>query len=271
MNALYWLAAKGVQLMQALTAESVEQHLHTARFGHPLRVVDCTDSTNTLARRWAAQGAPEGACVIADRQTAGRGRRGRTFFSPAGGVYLSLVLRPAAGTDPGFITSCAAVAASRAIERFSAFPVQIKWVNDLLIGGRKVCGILTEGELEPETGSLRYAVLGIGINVEAAVFPPELQSIATSLANEGCRVERGVLIAALLEEWEQAYAAMSSGAFLAESRRRSAVLGRTVTVLRGEERFTAAAESIDERGRLVVRTVDGIRHTLHSGEVSLKL
>ena len=239
--------------MQALTAECVEQHLHTTRFGHPLQVVDCTDSTNTLARRWAAEGAPEGACVIADRQTAGRGRRGRTFFSPAGGVYLSLVLRPAAGTDPGFITSCAAVAASRAIERFSDFPVQIKWVNDLLIGGRKVCGILTEGELEP------------------AVFPPELQSIATSLANEGCRVERGVLIAALLEEWEQAYDAMSSGAFLAESRRRSAVLGRTVTVLRGEERFTAAAESIDELGRLVVRTADGIRHTLHSGEVSLKL
>lgn len=257
--------------MERLTVQAITASLHTTRFGHPLQVVECTDSTNTLARRWAEEGAPEGASVAADRQTAGRGRRGRAFFSPEGGVYLSLVLRPAAGTDPGFITSCAAVAAARAIERLSPVSVQIKWVNDLLIEGRKVCGILTEGEWEPTTGGLRFAVLGIGINVAETVFPPELQSIATSLANEGCRVERAALIAALLEEWELAYAAMNSGVFLEESRRRSAVLGKTVTVLRGEERFTAAAEYIDEQGRLVVRTTDGVRHMLHSGEVSLRL
>lgn len=257
--------------METLDSALLERYLHTRRFGHPLRVVEETDSTNRLAREWAAAGAPEGAAVAADRQTAGRGRRGRAFFSPPGGVYLSVVLRPAADADPGRITSCAAVAVARAIERFAAVSVQIKWVNDLLVHGRKLCGILTEGELDPSTGALRYGVLGIGINVGAAVFPPPLAEIATSLANEGCTVERERLIAAVLEELEDAYARMGDGAFLEESRRRSAVLGRPVTVLRGEERFEAMAEAIDEQGRLIVRMDDGCLQILHSGEVSLRL
>lgn len=257
--------------METLSAAAIEAQLHTRRFGHPLRVVAETDSTNRLAREWAAAGAPEGAAVTADRQTAGRGRRGRAFFSPPGGMYLSVVLRPAAGINPGWITSCAAVAVARAIERFAELSVQIKWVNDLLIHGKKVCGILTEGELDPITGALRYAVLGIGVNGGAAEFPPALREIATSLANEGCPVERERLIAAVLEEWESAYAHMADGAFLEESRRRSAVLGRSVTVLRGEERFGAVAQAIDSQGHLVVRTADGRALTLHSGEVSLKL
>ena len=131
--------------METLSAAAIEAQLHTRRFGHPLRVVAETDSTNRLAREWAAAGAPEGAAVTADRQTAGRGRRGRAFFSPPGGMYLSVVLRPAAGIDPGWITSCAAVAVARAIERFAEFSVQIKWVNDLLIHGKKVCGIRSRG------------------------------------------------------------------------------------------------------------------------------
>ena len=257
--------------MAPLNSVLVENCLQTRRFGRLLRAVGETDSTNRLAREWAAAGAPEGAAVVADRQTAGRGRRGRAFFSPPGGIDLSVVLRPTAGMDPGRITSCAAVAAARAIERFAAFPVQIKWVNDLLVHGRKVCGILTEGELDPATGALRYGVLGIGINVGMAVFPPPLAEIATSLANEGCSVERERLIAAVLEELESAYARMGDGSFLEESRRRSAVLGRPVTVLRGDERFEAVAEAIDEQGHLVVRTADGRLLTLHSGEVSLRL
>lgn len=257
--------------MEMLTAAAIETQLHTRRFGHPLRVVAETDSTNRLAREWAAAGAPEGAAVAANRQTAGRGRRGRTFFSPVGGVYLSVVLRPQAGVDPGWITSCAAVAVALAIERFASFPVQIKWVNDLLIRGKKVCGILTEGELDAGTGALRYAVLGIGINVGAAEFPAPLGAIATSLTNEGCAVERERLIAAVLEEWERAYTHIADGAFLEESRRRSAVLGKPVTVLRGEERFGALAQAIDPQGHLVVQTADGRTLTLQSGEVSLKL
>lgn len=249
----------------------IRAHLHTAVFGRQLVAEPLLPSTNTAARRLAQDGAPEGTVVTADAQSAGRGRRGREFFSPAGGVYLSIVLRPGPETDAGLITSCAAVAVARAIESLCPQTVQIKWVNDLLIGGRKVCGILTESELEPQTGALRFAILGIGINVAAAVFPPPLDKLATSLGNEGTAPDRNRLIAALLNEWERAYAAMGSGAFLAESRRRSAVLGRTVTVERGNERFCAYAEAIDDAGRLQVRTPDGKTIVLPSGEVSIRL
>lgn len=257
--------------MQSLNPNAIEAALHTRRFGRPLIAVAETASTNTLARQMAADGAPEGTAVVADRQTAGRGRRGRSFFSPTGGIYLSILLRPRKTAEPGLLTSCAAVATARAIERFAAFPVAIKWVNDLLIGGRKVCGILTEGDLDPRSGALRFAVLGIGINVAHAAFPPELQNIVTTLADEGCAVTREALIAALLEEWETAYATIDSGDFLTESRRRSAVLGRAVTVLRGTESFEAVAEDIGETGGLWVRRPGGERLCLCSGEVSLRL
>lgn len=252
-----------------LTADAVRAHLHTACFGRSLTVYEEVDSTNTAARLLAAEGAPEGTAVAACRQQAGRGRRGREFHSPEGGIYLSVILRPAVPVSPGLITSCAAVAAARAIRRLTGLDVGIKWVNDLFLNGRKVAGILAEGELSP-TGELEYIILGIGINVAAVPLPAAVADIATSLEAEGCRPALGALIAALLEEWETAYATLPSGDFLEDSRRLSVVLGKTVTVLRGEESFPAVAEAIDDQGQLVVRTADGPL-TLTSGEVSLRL
>ncbi len=256
--------------MNELTAAAIQRHLNTRVFGRSLIVEPQLPSTNTLARTLAADGAPEGTAVVAVEQTAGRGTRSRTFFSPRGGIYLSIVLRPHAA-DAGLITSCAAVVTARAIERLCPLDVRIKWVNDLYIGGRKLCGILTEAGLNPVTNALDYVVLGIGVNVAKTVFPPALASLATSLANEGYAVDRAVLIAAILEEWEHAYATIGSRDFLADSRRRSCVLGRMVTVSRGDDCFAALAEAITNDGHLVVCPANGKSLTLSSGEVSLQL
>lgn len=256
--------------MSPVTEQGIRERLHTVRFGRQLVVEPLLPSTNDVARRLAAEGAPEGTVVVADAQSAGRGRRGRQFFSPEGGVYLSIVLRPTPHTDPGDLTARAAVAAARAIERCCEATVGIKWVNDLYLNGRKLCGILTEGALSP-AGQPTYAVLGIGINVRGTAFPAELQGIATSLEAEGYRVERTALIAALLEEWEQAYTALPTHELLAESRRRSVVLGRQITVRRGNEQFPATAVDITDNGHLLVVTPAGEHIECASGEVSLTL
>ena len=254
--------------MENVTAAAIERHLRTTVFGRELQVAAVLPSTNTTARELAQQGAPEGTVVVAAAQTAGRGTRSRSFFSPQGGVYLSIILRPREA-DGCLITSCAAVAVARAIERLCPLEVQVKWVNDLYIDGRKLCGILTEAGFAPDN-TLDFVVLGIGVNVAAVDFPPDIADIATSLGNEGCTVDRNALIAAILEEWEAAYATIGSGDFLAESRARSCVLGRRITVIRGNEQFVAVATGIDERGHLTVQKDSGETVTLHSGEVSIR-
>ncbi len=256
--------------MEQLTEAAIRRHLHTAVFGKTLVVESLLPSTNAVARAMARDGAAEGTTVVAAAQSAGRGTRGRAFFSPQGGVYMSLILRPRAD-DAGFLTSCAAVAVARAIERLCPLTVEIKWVNDLYIGGRKLCGILTEAGFAPNGRTLDHVVLGIGVNVAAADFPPDIATIATSLGNEGTTVDRAALIAAILDEWEAAYAAIGTRAFLDESRRRSCVLGKTVTVSHDGAVYTARAAGITDEGHLVVETPAGDRVTLKSGEVSIKV
>ncbi len=255
--------------MNTVTEAAIRRHLRTTTFGRDLRVAAVLPSTNLTARELAQSGAPEGTVVVAAAQTAGRGTRSRSFFSPQGGVYMSIILRPREA-DGCLITSCAAVAVARAIERLCTLKVQVKWVNDLYIDGRKLCGILTEAGFAPDN-TLDYVVLGIGVNVATTAFPPEIADIATSLGNEGCTVDRAALIAAILEEWETAYTTIGSGEFLTESRARSCVLGRRVIVTRGSEQFTATARDINDRGHLLVETDDGTVITLHSGEVSIRI
>ncbi len=251
-----------------MTAAAIAAQLHTRIFGRALTVEEHLPSTNTAARALARAGAAEGAVVVARSQSAGRGRRGRSFFSPDGGVYMSVILRPCATMTAGDITACAAVAVARAIERLCAAEVGIKWVNDLFINDRKVCGILTEGECAAD-GTLAYAILGIGVNVAPTVFPDDVP--ATSLANEGYPVDRAALIAAVLEEWEALYTAYDPAAILAESRRRSVILGREVTVHQGTSVYPATALDITAHGHLTVRTATGEVIILSSGEVSIKL
>ena len=251
-----------------LERERIVSKLNTDFYERGLIISDCASSTNDRIREMALHGAAEGCTYIADRQTGGRGRRGRVFHSAEGGLYLSTLLRPAADADPGLITCCAAVAAARAIESLCDLNVGIKWVNDLYVNHRKVAGILAEGVLAPD-GGLSAVVLGVGINVTNPL-PVELVGIATTLANEGATLGREELAAAFLNQWERAYATLTAGDYMEEYRRRSVVLGRTVTVMRGNEVFTAVAERITDRGHLLVRTEAGVIE-LASGEVSLRL
>ncbi|MCI6109909.1 MAG: biotin--[acetyl-CoA-carboxylase] ligase, partial [Oscillibacter sp.] len=172
---------------------------------------DTIDSTNAYLKRIALDGAPDGTVAVAAEQTSGRGRRGRTFQSAAGkGVYLSVLLRPEltpAQLMP--LTGFVAVAMSRAVDRVGGTNVQIKWTNDLVLNGRKLCGILTELSVEGETGALQYVVPGIGINVSQCEedFDGDVAQIATSILREtGRRISRAELAAAMIEELDALYA-----------------------------------------------------------------
>lgn len=250
-----------------LNRDRIVSQLNTDTYVQGLILGDCVDSTNAKVKEMALRGAAEGVTMIADTQTGGRGRLGRTFASPDGGLYLSTLLRPVGAVDPGVITCRAAVAAARAIESLCDLSIDIKWVNDLYLNGRKVAGILAEGVLSPD-GRLAAVVLGIGINV-CGTLPTELDGIATTLAEHGATVCREDLAAAFLNQWEET-ASADHAAVMAEYRRRNLVLGRQVTVVQGSETYPATVLAITENGHLQVSTPDG-EQVLSSGEVSLRL
>ena len=256
-----------------ISEPAIARWTHARQIGTKLEVHSQLDSTNLRAKLLAAQGAPHGYLVCADSQTSGRGRFGRNFFSPEhSGVYITYVLRPRLPAERAvMITSMAAVAVAQAIEALADVDVKIKWVNDLYINDRKACGILCEASMDFESGQLEYVALGIGVNVARMDFPEELRDIATSVENEcGRAVSRSRLIAEISNRLDALYDQLPTGEFMAENRARSNVIGRDVTVLRGDERYEAHAIDIDEQGRLVVRTDAGVTR-LGAGEISLKL
>ena len=256
-----------------ISQPEIERWLTSRTIGARMELHNLLDSTNTRAKALAATGAPHGYLVIAESQSGGKGRMGRSFFSPEhSGVYITYVLRPKMLAERAvMITSLAAVAVARAIEALADVDVKIKWVNDLYINGRKVCGILCEASIDFESGGLEYAVLGIGINVTKMAFPEELKDIATSIENEcSAPVSRSRLIAEISNQLEALWDQLQTGEFMAENRARSNVIGRDVLVIRGDERFMARALDIDEAGRLVIRAGDTVSR-VGSGEISLKL
>lgn len=258
--------------MQTISKETIKELL-TGEIGGELTVYDVIDSTNNAAKLLARNGAPHGSVVVAKRQTAGKGRLGRNFYSPVStGVYLSVILRPAvSAVESLLITSAASVATARAIEEATGIRVKIKWVNDLYYNGKKLCGILAEASLSAG-GALEYVVVGIGINVSTDSFPPELEPVATSLAaaNGGGEIDCNRLIAAVLDHLDRVYQQLETREFLSEYKARSCVLGKTVRLLDGGEEKQVLALDIDENAHLVVRTREGERLVVGSGEVSLK-
>ena len=187
-------------------------------------------------------------------------------------MYISFVLRPPLPAERAvLITSMAAVAVARAVERVADVEAKIKWVNDVYLGEKKTCGILCEAGMDFESGQLQYVVAGIGVNVGPMEFPEELAGVATSISNAcGCAVGRSRFCAELINEMNALYPQLESGAFMAESRARSNVIGRDIVVLRGEERYPATAVDIDDRGNLLVRREDGSEAVLQSGEISVR-
>ena len=214
-----------------------------------------TDSTNRVAKELARQGAPHGTAVLAERQTAGRGRLGRSFFSPEGGLYLSVILYPQCPPeDRALMTPMAAVAVCRALEQVCGISPGIKWVNDLYLGGKKLCGILCEG-----CGDAVIVGIGLNLYTPEGGFPAEIPATALDVP-----VGRRALAEAIRQQLLQ------PGEFLAEYRERCLLLGKTVTVhpVAGEP-YAARAVEIDDRCRLVVESCRG-REALDSGEVSVR-
>ena len=235
---------------------------------------DTTDSTNLRCKAMGERGAPEGTLVIAEHQSAGRGRMGRTFFSPAcTGLYMSLLLRPAIPPEKAlYITTCAAVCVSEAIEALSGRSAGIKWVNDVYLDGRKVCGILTEAAFDSAGTELRYAVLGIGVNVTAPEknFPPELEKIAASVVGSTTEDLRPQLAAEIVNRFFDRYGHLADASFYDGYRDRLFLRNKPVQILWGNGSGEGICLDVDRDFRLIIRREDGALQTISSGEVSVK-
>ena len=226
------------------------------------------DSTNTYAKKLAADGAADGTTVIAEQQTAGRGRRGNSFYSPPkSGLYMTVVLRPEEHiADTDLFTICAGCAVSRAVEELSGTKPLIKWVNDVYLDGKKICGILSEATTDFESGTVDSVVTGIGINISTEDFPDGLGSKAGSI---GVDITRSELAAAVLRELMHCLGRRRADN-IADYKARSLVLGKEVSFMLNNVQYAAKAVDIDDSGQLVVVTSEG-EMKLNSGEVSVKL
>ena len=238
-----------------------------------LQVHEKLDSTNTHARELARQGAPAGTVIIAQTQSAGRGRLGRSFHSPADtGLYFSLILRPDCKPEQLMHLTCAAaVAACDAVERACGLRPGIKWINDLTLEGKKLGGILTELSFGTD-GRVSSAVIGIGINVKKESFPRELQPIACSLADFAPQPELSALAAELMLSLEKmSRCLLSDRAGLMDRYRKDCITtGRQVRIIGSDSIRTGLAEAIQDDGSLQVLFDDGQRKTVNSGEVSVR-
>ena len=274
--------SKGYRLLEepdGLDETAIRAQLgETKRVGGTLSCFASIDSTNAYLKRTAMQGAPDGAVAVADEQTGGRGRRGRRFLSlPGKGVYLSVLLRPQ--VEPGRLlplTGFVAVAMCSAVERAAGVRPQIKWTNDLVLNGKKLCGILTELSVEGESGALQYVVVGIGVNVAYTRedFAGELEQIATSLAIEtGRKVSRAALAAAMIEELDAMYDALLRGEtqpYLDAYRRDCLTIGREVQLLWQDKAERVRAVGVDDELGLMVVRGDGTNDVIRTGEVSVR-
>ena len=228
------------------------------------------DSTNTRARTLALTGAPEPTLVTAEMQTAGRGRQGRKFFSPAGsGIYMSLLLRPESLERPERFTAAAAVAAAETIERLSGRKTQIKWVNDVYMDGRKVVGILTEAG--PMPGGGFWVSVGIGVNLlpPGGGFPEELAETAGAALPSGGRDLRAAAAAGITDRLLSLYDREHMDLLLAAYRSRDFLLGKEVYIIQNDKGEKVLAAGIDDAFCLRVKKEDGTVEHLRSGEVHI--
>ena len=258
-----------------LSIQGVEKYLNPEHSYIELEILPDIGSTNDYLREKAAQGKGEGYAVVAGAQTRGKGRTGRSFYSPADtGIYLSLLLRPkdCGPAQAVKFTTMAAVAACEAIEKVSHRSPQIKWVNDIYIDGKKVSGILTEASVSLENGSLEYVLLGIGINVYPPEkgFPQELRETAGSVFQERKSDGKNQLTAGFLNRLMDIYTKEEIGEYAEEYRKRSMVLGKRIQILTPEGEKGARALEIDKDCRLLVEYEDGNRELLRAGEIRIR-
>ncbi|MDD3369265.1 MAG: biotin--[acetyl-CoA-carboxylase] ligase [Lachnospiraceae bacterium] len=262
-----------------LSSQSISKYLNSS-VPH-IETFTSVTSTNDLVRHYAEEGAPDWTVIIAEEQVKGRGRLGRSFYSPAEtGIYMSLLLRPTIPIQQTILlTTCAAVAVTRALISQTGIKPQIKWVNDIYYHDKKVCGILSEAAVDMENGAVKYAILGIGINIFPPVqdFPKDIRKTATSVFSSIEQNEdyRSKIIAEIINQMMELYPHLTEKTFYEEYKAQSMLLGKPIQILTGPSTAPisepAIALDIDEDLRLVVEKEDGTISHLNSGEVSIRV
>ncbi len=258
-----------------LSAAEIRAALGDHPWADRITVLPEVDSTNNYAKKLAQSGAPDGSVVVAEQQTGGRGRMGRSFSSPPGlGVYLTVLLRPGVRADAlGDLTVRVAAAMCDAVERAAGVRPGIKWTNDLILGGKKLCGILTELSVEAESGMAEFVVAGIGVNVGQSPddFPPEVRPVATSLREQTGKMVPRARIAAEMIRALSRVAERADEDWLEKYRADCVTIGRQVRVIRAGAERTARADGVDGTGALLVTwDDDGSHERIFSGEVSVR-
>jgi BirA family biotin operon repressor/biotin-[acetyl-CoA-carboxylase] ligase len=264
-----------VAVPDLLLPYEVEDGLRTDLIGKEIHHYREIGSTQEAARGLAAEGAKEGTVVIAEIQTRGKGRRGRKWYSPVGGVYMSVILRPQISPARApLLTLLAGVVVAKALRRLYNLKAELKWPNDVMVKDRKICGILTE--MTAETEAINYCIVGIGVNanVELAHFPPEFRASTTSLKEElGARVSRVELVRDLLGEIERLYAVFKErgpAPILEEWKILTNTLGTQVQVIGQTEVVEGRAVDVDQDGALIIRLADGSLKRIIAGDLSLR-
>lgn len=265
------ISRKGYILKEESTLLSKEAiKLHSSN-DYPVHIYDTLDSTNRQAQKLAMDGAPHGTLVIAESQTEGRGRLGRTFFSPKGsGIYMSVIIKPTFDmSESVLITAATSVAVAKAIEEVCGVSSDIKWVNDIYIDGKKVCGILCQAITDFESGQIGNIIVGIGINCTTEAFPEEIADIAGCIPGS---FSRNQLIAAVLDNLLSICDNIEDRTFIPYYRSHSMVIGKEINVIpRDEPPVPAKALDIDDNGGLIIEYEDGTRTVLTTGEVSIRI
>lgn len=271
------VTGRGYRLVTAgdtLSPESIRPYLERPELAEHIIVEPVTDSTNTAAKRLLLSGDTDTAAVFALRQNGGRGRKGRPFYSPPGGIYMSAILHPRLEPDQGIlITTAACVCVCRAIFRVTGYDPQIKWVNDLFLNGKKICGILTEAITDVESGTIGAVIIGIGINycLPEEGIPEELRTIVGGVVPaDQEHPPRGRMAAEILNQIAHLEDMVRERSFIEEYRSHSMILGEEIRVISAKEEYDATAIDIDRDGGLVIRTPDCRVSVLHSGEVTIR-
>lgn len=271
------VTGRGYRLVTAgdvLSPDSIRPHLEHPKLADRIIVEPVTESTNTDAKKLLLAGDTDTAAVFALRQNGGHGRKGRPFFSPPGGIYMSAILRPRLDPDQiVLITTAACVCVCRAIARVTGREPQIKWVNDLFLNGKKICGILTEAITDVESGTIGAVIIGIGINycLPEDRIPEELRTIVGGVVPaDQEHPPRGRMAAEILNQIAHLEDMVRERSFIEEYRSHSMILGEEIRVISAKEEYDATAIDIDRDGGLIIRTPDGRISCLHSGEVTIR-
>lgn len=264
-----------MSISDKLSRENILSCVDTKWAGREVTYFDLTDSTNTQARFLAEEGAPHGTLVVAEKQEGGKGRRGRSWESPAGsGIWMSLLLKPEMNPmNASMLTLIMALAAEKGIRETTGLQSMIKWPNDLVLNKKKICGILTE--MATDQMEIKYVIIGIGINVAQTEFPEEIKATATSLFLEsGERVPRSKIIGGIMKAFEEYYEKFMEtedmSGLIDEYNEKLANMNNEVCILAPTGDFRGVSTGINKTGGLMVRLEDGSETEVISGEVSVR-